>query len=136
MRQYWVVWDGECGMCSASAAWVRRKDRSRIFQIVSFQNCPNPPLTPEILADCPRALYVLGPEGKYWRGADGFLIIMSLVGWGAFARLLMLPPFIWPIRLGYSLVARNRSWISKTFYGGRSCGLDNRYPEIDELPAT
>lgn len=118
-------------MCSASAQYVRRRDPAKTFQIVQYQHCPSPPMTPEIYAGASSALYAISAEGEVFRGADGVLFTWEKTGGGWFARLLRYPPFIWIIRAGYWLVARNRGLISKLFFGGRACGLDNRYPEIE-----
>lgn len=47
--RHWLLWDGECGMCSEIAAWVRRKDKRRQFIICQYQNCPTPPDEPRAL---------------------------------------------------------------------------------------
>ena len=84
----------------------------------------------ELYEGCKTAMYVVTPEGKRLRGADGALFAMKLTGsW--FAAFMLLPPFIWLARAAYWLVARNRGFLSKTFFGGVACGMDNRYPEVD-----
>ncbi len=126
-----MIWDGECGLCSASAKMVRRKDKARNFQIVTYQNTPRPPMTDEIFELAKRQVIVISNDGRQFNGADGILFIMERLGWGWFAKFLRVSPLIWPIRCGYWMVARNRGLISKWFFGGVACGLDNRYPEVD-----
>lgn len=126
-----MIWDGECGLCSHTAQWVRKKDKTRSFQIVTYQNCPRPPMDDRRYERCKREVLVVDKEGREFFGPKGMLFILAELGWGGFARLLMLPPFIWVIAVGYFLVARNRGLISRTFFKGEACGLENRYPEVD-----
>lgn len=126
-----MIWDGECGLCSATAQWVRRKDRAKAFQIVTYQNCPRPPMDDAIYERCRSEMAVVTREGRVLFGADGILFVLEILGWGWLGRILRVPPLVWPIRAGYWLVARNRGLISKWFFGGVACGLDNRYPEVD-----
>lgn len=129
--KHWMIWDGECGLCSHTAQWVRKKDTSRLFQIVTYQNTPRPPMTDAIYETCKSQMVVITSDGRQINGALGILFVLQELGWGGFAKLLTYPPIVWPIKIGYWLVARNRGVISKWFFGGTACGLDNRYPEVD-----
>lgn len=90
-------------------------------------------MTPEMFERCKTEMAVVTADGRELYGAYGILFILEKLGWGWFARLLATPPFVWPIILGYRIVARNRGFLSKTFFKGKSCGLDNRYPDVDAL---
>jgi predicted DCC family thiol-disulfide oxidoreductase YuxK len=131
--RHWLLWDGECGMCAEVARWVRRKDTRKQFIICQYQNCPTPPMNPALFERCKFEMAVVTEDGRELGGARGVLFILSKIGWGWFARLLAAPPFIWPIMLGYLLVARNRGFFSKLLFRNRACGLENRYPDIDTL---
>lgn len=115
-------------MCAASIEWIRRHDRRQLFQSIPFQDCPTPPMTPEIFEGATSAVYVVSKEGQTYRGADAAFFILARTGWGWFARFLALPPFIWFARMAYSVVAKNRGWISQRFFGGEACRLDQRPP--------
>lgn len=129
-ERHWLVWDGECGLCSWTAAKIRQRDPSRQFQIVTYQNCPRPPMDDQLYEGCKTAVYVLTTDGRRLRGADGVFFALRQTGsWWVVP--FMVPPLVWLARVFYGLVARNRGWISKTFFGGAACGLDNRYPEVD-----
>jgi len=130
-NQHWLIWDGECGLCSASAQYLRRRDPQRKFQIVQYQHCPSPPMTPEIFDGASRALYAVTRDGRILRGADAVFFAWRETGGGFLAAVLGNPPLIWLMRAGYWLVARNRGLISRWFFGGVACGLDNRYPEVE-----
>lgn len=130
--RHWMIWDGECGLCSATARWVHKKDRKKQFQIVTYQNTPRPPMTDAIFEQCKSAVVVMTSDGKQFNGADGILFVLEHLGWGVFARILRLPPLVWVMRLGYLVIARNRGRLSRWFFGGQVCGLDHRYPEVDD----
>jgi len=128
---HWLIWDGECGMCSACAKYFRKRDPNKTFQIVQYQHCPSPPMTPEIRKGAETALYAIASDGRVFRGADAVLFVLEMTGGRWYARPLRWPPFIWILRAGYWPVARNRGLISRLFFGGAACGLDNRYPEVE-----
>ena len=90
-------------------------------------------MNPAMFERCKTEMAVVTEDGRELYGAYGILFILEKLGWGWFARFLATPPFVWPIILGYRIVARNRGFLSKTFFKGKSCGLDNRYPDVDAL---
>lgn len=69
-------------------------------------------MTPEIYAACKRAVHVLTPEGTFLRAGRASLYILERTGWGWVARLLALPPFLWAVELGYTIVARHRPFFA------------------------
>ncbi len=126
-----MIWDGECGFCYRSAKYLHQRDKENLFHVCQYQSCPSPPMTEDLRRRCQREMYVVTEDGRELGGARGVLFLFQETGWGAFAKLLALPPFIWILSAGYWLVARNRGLISKLFFGGQSCGLDLRHPEIE-----
>ena len=129
-ERHWLIWDGECGLCSSTAKRIRQRDTQRKFQIVSYQNCPRPPMTDERFVRCRRELCLITSDGREMWGARAVFFALAETGskiWKAW----MLPPLIWMAAGGYWLVARNRGLLSKRFFGGQECGLDNRYPEVE-----
>ena len=54
-----ILWDGACGLCRRAVAWVARRDRSRRFEALPYQDAPSPPMTPELRAACGRAVHVI-----------------------------------------------------------------------------
>ncbi len=87
-------------------------------------------MTDERLKRCSRELLLVTPEGQAVWGSRAVITALALTGSSAW-RLLLWPPIVWLMMAGYWLVARNRGLLSKLFFGGRECGLDNRYPEVD-----
>lgn len=120
---YLLLWDGECGLCAAAVTWVQTRDRKKAFQPTAIQRCPSPPMTPEIMERCQYEMALVTPTGEVLFGAKGMLRTLEVLKWGIFARILAIPPLVWPIQLGYWLIARNRLWISKRFFG-TTCRVD------------
>lgn len=131
MAQHWVIWDGDCGLCSHFAQRVRDRDPQRQFQIVQYQSCPSPPMNPAMYERCKSEMAVVTDSGRELFGARAVLYVVERQGFGWVAKVLAAPPLIWIMSLGYALIARNRGMISKRFFSGTACGLNNRYPEID-----
>ena len=109
-----MLFDGTCGMCRRVTVWVKRRDRRDEFEIVAYQDAPQPPMTPELYEACKRAVHVIKADGQLLRAGQATLFILERLGWGygLLPRMLRVPPFIWFIELGYKIVARNRSFFS------------------------
>lgn len=106
----WVLWDGDCGLCASSAAWLRRQDRSGALRVEPYQSAPSPPMTPELRESCRLAVHVVADGGRVLRGGRASIFILRALGWPV--AFLALPPFVWLVELAYRLVARNRSHIA------------------------
>jgi len=83
---------------------------------VPYQEAPSPPMTPALYEACKRAVHVIKSDGTVLRAGRASLFVLEQIGWGWAARLLMLPPFIWAVELGYALVARNRSFFARFLF--------------------
>jgi hypothetical protein len=73
-------------------------------------------MTPALYAACERAVHVVRSDGTVLRAGRATLFILEKIGWGWAARLLLLPPFVWCVELGYALVARNRPFFSRFLF--------------------
>jgi predicted DCC family thiol-disulfide oxidoreductase YuxK len=73
-------------------------------------------MTPELFAACERAVHVLTPDGRVLRAGRATLYVLERIGWGRLARVLMLPPFIWLVELGYRVVASNRPFFARFLF--------------------
>ena len=73
-------------------------------------------MTDHLRDACVKAMHVVAIDGKVYRGGRASLYILRHTGWGWFARLLMVPPFVWSADLGYWIVARNRSFFAKFLF--------------------
>ena len=112
----WVLWDGDCGFCRHSIDWLKARDKNNALYAVAYQLAPTPPMTPEIYAACAKAVHIILPDGTVMRAGRAALFALKMIGWGAVAVPLSLPPFIWAVELGYKIVAANRGFFSRVLF--------------------
>jgi predicted DCC family thiol-disulfide oxidoreductase YuxK len=74
-----LLYDGECGLCRASAAWLRARDRRRRLVLVPLQ-------TPGVLdrlgidrGEAMRAMQAISRQGERRSGADAMIWAVSLL---------------------------------------------------------
>jgi len=79
---------------------------------VPYQEVAAPPMTPELLAACRRAMHVLTADGRTLRAGRASLFVLRETGNGRLATFLSLPPLVWLVDVAYRIVARNRSKLS------------------------
>lgn len=77
---------------------------------------PDGPMTPALRDACVRAIHVVRADGRVLSAGRAALYVLERVGFGWFARLLAIPPFVWAIELGYWIVARNRRFFARFLF--------------------
>ncbi|HUR32636.1 MAG TPA: DUF393 domain-containing protein [Vicinamibacterales bacterium] len=113
VQRYHVMYDGGCGLCLATVAWLRRLDWRRRLRFVDFNIEWNSLASsyPELNRDaCASAMHVLAPDGRITAGFEGFRTIAWVIPlfWAA-APFLYLPGASPIGRRVYSYIARHRS---------------------------
>ena len=73
-------------------------------------------MTDDLRLACVRAVHVLTADGHTLRAGRAVMYILEHLGFGWLARLARRRPFIWPIELGYWIVARNRVFFSRFMF--------------------
>lgn len=124
-RNY-LLFDGDCGICSYSAEICEQMDKRQQFTIRSYQSFSETELAQYGIsyADCNRKLQAITRRGRVYAGA--FAVNYFL--WRQFPwSLLVVLVYALPVLLlaevvGYALVARNRHRISQWF-GLKACLL-------------
>ncbi|WP_336321950.1 DUF393 domain-containing protein [Streptomyces lavendofoliae] len=103
-----LVYDGDCGFCTACVAFVERRLRPDC-DIVPSQRADLAALgvTPERAGH--EALWVT-PAGEVYGGARAVakILLRSGRGWAPLGALLLVPPLRWAAHGAYRLVADNR----------------------------
>jgi predicted DCC family thiol-disulfide oxidoreductase YuxK len=95
-------------------AWVRRKDLQQKIFLMTYQQCPSPPMTPELYRACTQAVHVITAEKRIIHGGRAVLFVLEQLGYPVwFIRPLTWIPFIWFVEAGYRLIARYRSVLAR-----------------------
>ena len=104
-----LVFDGDCGFCTASARWIEArlppgKVRVEPWQVLDVDELG---LTE---ADVTTAAWWIEDEGRRFRGHAAVGRSLNEAGglWGVVGRIIVTPPISWIARPVYALVARNR----------------------------
>ena len=115
-----ILYDGECGFCSASVQFVLTRDREGVFRYASIQSNAGRALLREHGIDDPQldTMFLLEDGTVYQRSTAGLRIARRLPRYRLLAGLALLVPR--PLRdWVYDLVARNRHRLG----GGENCLL-------------
>ncbi|HET7703535.1 MAG TPA: DUF393 domain-containing protein [Candidatus Limnocylindrales bacterium] len=114
-----VLYDRDCGLCTATARALRRWDRHNRLELLPLQDAMASRV-PSVAAagrELPltAALHVVDAGTGFVRaGGDGALAIAAALPGGRVARALAaVPPFRWVVGVGYGLVARHRHRIGR-----------------------
>ena len=118
-----VVYDADCGVCQASAAFIRRRDPGGRFELIAND-------VPELPAGVDRAeteqTMVVLDGGRKLTRADGVArILRELPRWRVPAALLRVPGLRQAANAGYSLFARHRHRVSAAL-GMDACAVPPR----------
>jgi predicted DCC family thiol-disulfide oxidoreductase YuxK len=114
-----VLYDRDCGLCTATARALRRWDRHDRLELLPLQDAERSD-RPAIVAawrerPLSTALHVVEEAGGRVRaGGDAALAIAAaLPGGGVVRPLAAIPPLRWLVGLTYGIVARHRHRIGR-----------------------
>jgi predicted DCC family thiol-disulfide oxidoreductase YuxK len=129
-----MLYDEDCGLCVATAAWLGRRVAPRQLRLVALSRATSDPVIGAAVAgrDLTATLHFLVPDGHVLTGARAVLGVGRLVPrWRFLARLfdhqlgyLLLEPI-------YRQVARHRRAIGRRLGLAASCPM----PTAKERPA-
>jgi len=120
-----VVYDADCGVCQASVAWVKERDRRRVFELVGNDV---PDLPPGVSREeTEHTMIVLDGARKLVRAEAVARILGELPGWAAAATVLRAPGIRRVANWAYDKFARHRHRISAAL-GMRACAVPGRKP--------
>jgi predicted DCC family thiol-disulfide oxidoreductase YuxK len=103
-----LIYDGDCGFCTATARWLDRRvgpdtdvEPWQALDLSEYELTAN---------DVASAAYWVEPSGELQRGHHAVASSLIAVGglWRPLGRLLRTPPVSWLAALGYTVVAANR----------------------------
>jgi len=126
-----IIYDGDCGVCSASVRKAEAVDRLRKFEVRPYQSYSAEELARWGLnaASCAHEVKLLNPSGKVYGGAWAVnYFLWQYWPWKLLVALMyVMPLFLGAEILGYKLFARNRSRISK-WMGVQACEFRPKRP--------
>jgi predicted DCC family thiol-disulfide oxidoreductase YuxK len=118
-----VVYDADCGVCQASVAWLKERDRKGVFKLVGNDV---PDLPPGIShEETNHTVIVLDGARKLVRAEAVARILGELPGWSAAGALLRAPGIRRVANWAYDRFARNRHRVSAAL-GMRACAVPGR----------
>lgn len=128
LRAYFLF-DGDCGICTWSADFIRKIDRKQIFQIVPYQNFSESELMKFgiTVEHCNRKIQIISKVGKVYQGALGLnYFLWKFFPWKLLILIIYLVPLFLLLEIiAYRLIAKNRHYLSRWF-GLTACRLPQR----------
>lgn len=123
MVKYYLLYDGDCGICSKSAELVHKYDKNKYFEIIPYQffDFDQYPKLNENIAQTTVILIRKDLSKHLAESAAVFEILANLSGVYKFlGQILNNPVFIFISNPIYRLIAKNRAKIS-TMLGLSAC---------------
>jgi len=113
----YMLFDGDCGVCTWSAGIVRRMDRGRGFVVEPYQAFDESELARFGIdyEKCSRAVQVITRKGRVYAGAFGVnYFLWRRFPWSLAVFLVYAIPVLLLLEvIGYRIVAENRHHISQ-----------------------
>ncbi len=125
VAQLTVLYDGDCGLCRASVARLRRVDRGGRIELLDLHDPAAAQRFPQIdREEAMRWMQAVDPQGRVASGVDAWARIgLALPGWKWLAWILLVPGIHFVAARVYAFIARNRyRWSSEECADG-SCAL-------------
>ena len=121
-----MLYDADCGLCTAAAAWLMRRARAGELQAKPLQGVTLPGHT-----DLTQTLHVVMPDATVRTGARAvFAAARTVPRWGAIARLA-------DNRIGAALLEPAYRWIARHRRGiGRRLGIKQVCAVPETTPVT
>jgi len=105
-----VIYDAHCGVCSRSVAWLRRQRADYPLRFLASDSEDAVRMVP---VRPPNQMAIVSPAGEVLLGSDGWIACMTaLPSYRWLARVMKWPVVNLFVRVGYGLIARNRSRLS------------------------
>lgn len=110
MADLTVLYDGNCGLCRASAARVRQIDPRGRIELLDLHDPSVASRFPQVNFDeAMRLMQAVDGAGRVYSGVDAWARIgKGLPGWKVLAWLLLVPGIHFVAQRVYAWIARNR----------------------------
>ncbi|HEU4386242.1 MAG TPA: DUF393 domain-containing protein [Blastocatellia bacterium] len=124
-RDY-VLFDGDCGICSYCAEWARRRDRKGRFDVHPYQFYSAEALAGVGLTyeKCGKKAWVVSRSGRRYGGALAVnYVLLAFFPWSLLGLIFYLvPPLLLLEIVAYYFVGRNRHVLSR-WLGLKACAI-------------
>ncbi|MDQ7030609.1 MAG: DUF393 domain-containing protein [Ardenticatenia bacterium] len=120
-----LIYDGDCGLCSALIEWVRQRDRGQRLTCAPYQHVSPERLSPGLTrVACAQAVCLVRPGHGHVTGARAVAEVFCLLPspWAHVGRLVR--PWSPLLEPAYRLIARYRHRLS-ALLGLPTCRLDS-----------
>lgn len=137
MPELTVLYDGDCALCRASVARVRRMDPGGLIGLVDLHDPSVAARFPQVDREMAlRWMQAVDPAGRVYSGADAWARIgLALPGWKLVAWLLLVPGIHFVAKQVYSWIARNRYRWNRDVCADGSCAVHiNAQPSTRPAP--
>jgi predicted DCC family thiol-disulfide oxidoreductase YuxK len=120
-----VLYDGDCGLCRASVARVRRIDPGGRIELLDLHEPSLAARFPQMnREEAMRLMQAVDSRGKVYSGVDAWARIgLTLPGWKLLAWLLLVPGIHFVAGQIYSWIARNRYRWNRELCADGSCAV-------------
>jgi predicted DCC family thiol-disulfide oxidoreductase YuxK len=112
-----ALFDGQCGVCTRSAAWVAARDRRGRVERLDLRDPVAAQRFASFAPDKVReALHVVDADGTVWIGIDALArLLAEIPGWRTVGRLMVLPGLRGASGAAYTWFASRRLWFNRFF---------------------
>jgi predicted DCC family thiol-disulfide oxidoreductase YuxK len=112
-----ALFDGQCGVCTRAAAWVRERDPGGRVERLDLRQAAAAARFPRISATAAREqLHVVDPSGRVWIGIDGLgRLLREIPGWRWLGRAIGAPGLRGVAGVAYRAFARRRLFFNRWF---------------------
>jgi predicted DCC family thiol-disulfide oxidoreductase YuxK len=119
---YVVLYDGDCAFCTRWKERMSRRDRGGLVEWLSVHHPSVATRYPDLdRADALRQMYVFAPDGRVFKGADGWMELFGVLEGTTWLPVLGRVPGVRPLmRRVYRAIAARRDRLSCS---GRKCRL-------------
>ncbi len=109
-----VIYDGECGMCSAAARWINRFARAGQIETLPCQSAERKQRFPNMDEErCLEAIQLVMPDGAIYSGEEALPhVLKRLHGWRWMAGVFRIPGVGYIAPPLYRRIAQNRLALS------------------------
>jgi predicted DCC family thiol-disulfide oxidoreductase YuxK len=138
MGRLTILYDGNCGLCRASVARLRRFDHGRRIELLDLHEPSVSARFPQVnREEALRLMQAVDPAGKVYAGVDAWARAgLVLPGWKLIAWPLLVPGIHFVAGRIYAWVARNRYRWNRELCADGSCSIHLGHPESDVHDST